>query len=84
MRARPAACNPGVRSNCGGHGMARVRKLCGYLSCWSIVLRRLSGLMSVHAFLMYAKHSVLDPTVPASLQPTGLSRSAGQIEYCSS
>jgi hypothetical protein len=52
MRPRPAACNPGVRSNCGGHGMARARNLCGYLSYLSIVLRRLSGLMSVHASLM--------------------------------
>ena len=32
-------------------------------------LRKLSGLMSVHTSLMYARHSVLGPTFPASFHP---------------
>jgi hypothetical protein len=52
MRFPLAACKPGVSSNGGGHRMAHVQNRCVYLSCFSIVLRRLSGLMSAHASLM--------------------------------
>ena len=49
-----------------------------------IFFRRLSGLMSVHTALIWARHSGLDPVFPTSRHPSGLSRLAGQIEYCSS
>ena len=55
-----------------------------YRSRSSIFFLRLSGLMSVHTSLMWARHSVLEPLLPASVQPRGFSFSAGQIEYCSS
>src|SRR5262245_4441082 len=47
-------------------------------------LRRLNGRMSVQASLIQARQSCLSPLLPASRQPSGFSRSAGQIEYCSS
>src|SRR2546426_521412 len=50
----------------------------------SICLRRLSGRMSVHTSLTYSRHSAFGPLLPASRHPAGFSRSAGQIEYCSS
>ena len=37
--------------------------------------------MSVHTSFTYARHSSLVPVLPASRQPSGLSRCAGQIEY---
>ncbi len=40
--------------------------------------------MSVQTSLIQAKHSSLGPFFPASRQPSAFSRSAGQIEYCSS
>src|SRR5262245_16598696 len=59
---------------------------CGYRSCAppSICLRRLSGLMSVHTLPMYSRHTSLGPVLPTAVQPGGKTRSAGQIEYCSS
>src|SRR4029453_14240869 len=49
-----------------------------------VCLRRLSGLVSVQACLMKARHSSLEPRVPSLHQPFGGSVSARQSEYCSS
>src|SRR4029079_13303557 len=50
----------------------------------SIFLRKLSGRMAVETSFIYARPSALVPVLPASFQPNAFSRSAGQIEYCSS
>ena len=55
-----------------------------YALALSIFCRRLNGRMSVHTWPMYSKHSDLVPVLPASRHPSGKSRWAGQIEYCSS
>ena len=48
------------------------------------LFRRGSGRMSVQTSWKYARHSALRPYWPASSHPSGSSRAAGQIEYCSS
>src|ERR1044071_1571487 len=50
----------------------------------SIFFLRLKGRMSVHTPLMWSRHSCFVPLLPASFQPRAFSRSAGQMEYCSS
>jgi hypothetical protein len=40
--------------------------------------------MSVHTSSIHASTSALGPGVPTAVHPRGISRSTGQIEYCSS
>src|ERR1700736_3438603 len=84
LRVGFVARYPGAKSRSGGRGLAHVWEPCAYPSRFSMLLRSVSGLMSVHTSLMYSRHSAFDPLFAASFQPAGFSRSAGQIEYCPS
>src|SRR5262249_22082989 len=53
-------------------------------ACSSIFFLKLSGRMSVQTSSIYARHSAFVPCLPTSFHPSAFSRSAGQIEYCSS
>lgn len=86
--------NPGVESSLACHDLAVVPRIvlhgdhAGPFQVLrpeaSVGFRRLSGIIVVHITLIKAKHTALDPLLPASRQPGAFSRSIGQIEYCSS
>jgi hypothetical protein len=68
----------GIRNK--GSRPAQVEKPYPLPAAASIFFLKLSGLMSVHTSLMYARHSALLPLLPASVQPSAFSLWAGHIE----